>query len=184
MNHRRAVSVLFAAAAATMLVTASFGFTGVSADRGVSVAVVESENAYVGVSVCETDRGSDNGSNPVKVTVSNQFSAPFTVTLISGDGKSVEPNPNKAEIEPGDTRMYPNAFGEEQVTVEVVGGLDASVTAEVGEQCTNGISATTHGNGTATPTVTPTPSSNDTATETPTPEPTATPTPTPTPDDA
>ncbi|MFW5918171.1 MAG: hypothetical protein ACOCR0_01685 [Haloferacaceae archaeon] len=175
MNYRRAVSVLFAAAAATMLVTASFGFTGVSADRGVSIAVVDSENAYVGVSVCEKDKGNGKGSNPVKVTVSNRFSEPFRVASISGDDDSMEPNMNKGEIAPGDSETYPNVFGDEQVTVEVVGGLDATVTAEVGEQCTS--SASANGNGTDTSNATATPTSNDTATETPTPEPTATPTP-------
>ncbi|SFP28372.1 MULTISPECIES: hypothetical protein [Halolamina] len=182
MNYRRAVSVLLAVTAATMLVTGSFGFTSVSADRGVSVAVVESENAYVGVSVCEKDNGTGNGSDPVKVTVTNRFSEPFTVDEISWSDSAHQSkdrlNPKKGTLAPGESRTFNKTFGEQEVTVEVTGGLDATVTAEVGDRCNSA-----NEEGTGTPTETATPTSNETATETATPTPDTTETPTPT-DDA
>lgn len=173
MNYQRAVSVLLAVTAASMLVTGSFGFTSVSADRGVSVAVVEDENAYVGVSVCETDNGNGNGANPVKVTVTNQFAEPFTVVSISGDERSKHPNRKKGKIAPGDSETF-NVFGDKEVTVTVDGGLDATVTAEVGDQCNS--KGPNNANVNGTPTETATATSNGTETATPRPEPTGTPT--------
>jgi len=171
MTPRRAVSALFAVLAATMLVTGSFGFTSVSADRGVSINVVESENAYVGATACQTGQGNGNGSNSVKVTVTNQYSAPFTVDGIrwseSAHGSKDRLDPD-VTLAPGESETFNNAFGEQEVTVEVTDGLDASVTVEVAdEQCSNngeGVDENPDGgeNGTATPTPEPT--------ETPTPE--------------
>ncbi|KPN31215.1 hypothetical protein SY89_01958 [Halolamina pelagica] len=153
MNYQRAVSVLLAVTAASMLVTGSFGFTSVSADRGVSVAVVDSENAYVGVSVCEKDNGNENGANPVKVTVTNQFSEQFTVDRISWSDSA---HPNKSALNPevtldsGDSHTFNNAFGDQVVTVEVSDGLEATVNAEVQDRSTcktNGVGGEAHADG-------------------------------------
>jgi len=178
MNYRRAVSVLLAVTAATMLVTGSFGFTSVSADRGVSVAVVDDENAYVSVSVCRKPSGNGkqngNGANGVKVTVTNRFSESFRVAAISGDGRTVQPS-KKTEIGPGDSETYPNAFGDREVTVSVVGGLDATVTVEVGDRCNDRRSKRGGKEETETPSATPTSTPTQTPTETPTATPTLTP---------
>ncbi|QKY19146.1 hypothetical protein B4589_001665 [Halolamina sp. CBA1230] len=142
MNPRRTVSVLFAVLAATMLVTGSFGFTSVSADRGVSINVVDSENAYVGVSVCEKSNGNGNengnGANPVRVTVTNQFSDSFTVEKIAAGDSAHSSEKEKQfgrSIDSGDRDTF-NAFGDEVVTVVVTDGLDATVTVEVEEKST------------------------------------------------
>lgn len=165
MNYRRAVSVLLAATAATMLVTGSFGFTSVSADRGVDVAVVEDENAYVSVSVCQKPHGNgnENGANPVKVTVTNQYSEAFNVTTVSGDGTDKSPASGD-ELSPGESVRYNNAFAETEVTVEVTGGLDATVTSQVEGKC----GSQSGGTETATPTQTPNEPTTATPTATPT----------------
>jgi hypothetical protein len=132
MNSNRAVSVLLAAVAATMLITGSFGFTSVSAERGVSVNVVESENAYVGVSACEKSNGGDKGANPVWVVVTNQFSDTFVVDDVSWDDLQ------KARVlQPGESTTFKNAFADRSdgtVTIQVAGGLDATVTGEAKEK--------------------------------------------------
>ena len=135
MNPRRTVSVLFAALAATMLVTGSFGFTSVSADRGVSVNVVDSENAYVGVSVCKESNGEGNGAK-AEINVSNRFSDDFSVREITL-GESEEPDwmkGSKDPIPPGESETFRvKAGNHDHVTVEVTGGLDASVTVNVSD---------------------------------------------------
>ncbi|WP_435116054.1 hypothetical protein [Halolamina sp. C58] len=132
MNTHRAVSVLLAAVAATMLVTGSFGFTSVSADRGVAVNVVESEEAYVGVVACEKSNGGDNGTEPARVMVTNQFSEEFTIEDVSWDDLKDE-----RTLQPGDSTTFNNAFADTSdgtVAIEVSGGLDATVTAQVKEK--------------------------------------------------
>ncbi|GAB7013194.1 hypothetical protein [Halolamina salina] len=131
MNSRRAVSVLLAAVAATMLVTGSFGFTSVSAERGVAVNVVESENAYVNVSACEKSNGNAT-SRPARVTVTNQFSGSFTIEDVSWGDLNRE-----RTLQPGESTTFNNAFADAAdgtVTVDVTGGLDATVTAQVSEK--------------------------------------------------
>lgn len=174
MTPRRAVSVLLAVVAATMLVTGSFGFSSVSAERGVSINVVESENAYVGVSVCEISNGdgedNGNGSNPVRVTVSNQFSETFDVTEITlGGSGGPDADVDRESISTGESSTFDvKAHGYDQLTVEVADGLDASVTVDVpDEQCsTNGVGVNENRGGGQNATATPTPE----PTETPTPE--------------
>ncbi|MFW5911459.1 MAG: hypothetical protein ACOCQV_01855 [Halolamina sp.] len=140
MNHRRAVSVLLAVTAAAMLVTGSFGFTSVSADRGVSVAVVDTENAFVNASACEKSNGQDDRTNPVSVTVTNQFSDDFTVDEItweSGHPSKQASNPDEP-IEPGASETFDGTFGDDTVTVVVSGSLDAAVTVPVEGKCDRG----------------------------------------------
>ena len=139
MSHRRALSVLLAAAAAAMLVTGSFGFTSVSAERGVSVAVVDSENAYVNATACEKSKGKGAGSQGAKVTVTNQFSSEFTVDEIrwnesaqSGNNDRLDPD---EPLSPGESKTFNNAFADGELTVVVSDGLDATVSIPVEGQC-------------------------------------------------
>lgn len=130
MNPRRAVSVLLAVAAAAMLVTGSFGFTSVSAERGVAVNVVESENAYVGVSACEKSNGNGNGTEPARVMVTNQFSEEFTVDDISWGEVT-----KQLSLDPGNSTTFNNVkLSDNTVTIGVTGGLDATVTTQVKEK--------------------------------------------------
>ena len=142
MTPRRSGVLVLAVAATAMLVTGSAGFTSVSADRGVSVAVVDADDAYVGVSVCSNPASNEStGGHPVDVTVANQFSEPFTVETIawSDDAhpKETEKSPDET-LQPGESVTFTDTFGTDEVTVTVSGGLDATVTVDVGPQCTGG----------------------------------------------
>jgi hypothetical protein len=151
MSHRRALSVVLAAVAATMLVTGSFGFTSVSAERGVSVAVVDSENAYVNASACEKSSGAGEGADPVRVTVTNQFSSDFTVDEIRWND-SAQPGNNTQKkfdrtLQPGESARFDPNFGDEEVTVVVSGDLDATVTVPVDGRCNvNNVNNSSKGN--------------------------------------
>jgi hypothetical protein len=145
MTIPRAVSATLAVVAVAMLATSTMGYSSVSVDRGVQVNVVEAEDAYVNVTVCETPQangsgnGPGNGANPVKVTVTNQHAGSFTVESITWSDDA-HPNRNGMEpgdvVEPGSSVTYNNAFGTDQVTVVVSGTLDAAVTVDV-EACDN-----------------------------------------------
>lgn len=159
MTPRRSVSLVLAVAATAMLVTGTVGFTGVSAERGVSVSVVEPDDAYVDVSVCANANSKANASsaNPVDVTVSNQYSEAFTVESVEW-GADAHPNKTaiqpQVELEPGESTTFENAFGTDEVTVTVSRGLEATVTVAVRSQCSSGSNGTKTENGTATSTAT------------------------------
>lgn len=159
MTPRRSVSLLLAVAATTMLVTGTFGFTSVSADRNVSISVVESDDAYVDVSVCAnpTSQANASSANPVDVTVSNQFSEAFTVESVEW-GAEAHPNRTvirpRVDLEPGESTTFENTFGTESVTVTVSGGLEATVTVEVGPRCSKSSKGAKTENGTSSPTPT------------------------------
>lgn len=139
MTIPRAISVTLALVAVAMLATSTLGYTSASVDRGVQVNVVEAEDAYVNVSVCERGQanGQGNGANPVKVVVTNQHVGSFTVESITW---SDDAHPQKEGLEPedvvnpGSSVTYNNAFGTDEVTVAVSGSLDAEVTVDV-ETC-------------------------------------------------
>jgi hypothetical protein len=152
MTIQRAVSVMLAVVAVAMLATSTLGYTSASVDRGVQVNVVEAGDAYVNVTVCETPQAnaSGNGGDPVKVTVTNQHADSFTVESITW---SDDAHPTDTGMEPGDTLApgssvtYDNAFGTDEVTVVVSGGLDAAVTVDV-EPCDSGNSNASSGSST------------------------------------
>jgi len=139
MTIRRTVSVMLALAAVAMLATSTLGYSTASVDRGVQVNVVEAEDATVNVSVCERGQATDqgNGADPVQVTVTNQHADSFTVQSIAW---SEDAHPTDTGMEPGDTVApgssvtYDDAFGSDEVTVVVSGGLEAAVTVAV-EPC-------------------------------------------------
>lgn len=139
MTIPRAVSVTLAVVAVALLATSTLGYSSASMDRGVQVDVVDAEDAYVNATACEKPQGnnSENGANPVRVTVTNQHTDSFTVESITW---SDDAHPTKTELEPGDevgpgeTVTYNNAFGTDQVTIEVSGNFHATVTVDV-EQC-------------------------------------------------
>lgn len=73
-------SVLRLAVACTLIAAAVVGTGGytITADRPISVAVVEDDRAAVGVIACR------NGST-VRVSVTNRIDRPVTVRLVAGD---------------------------------------------------------------------------------------------------
>jgi hypothetical protein len=125
--------------AVSALALGSAGFSSVSADRSVSVSVVDNENAYVGVAACELGAGGTGNANKakqsggsasqVRLWVGNNFSSAFTVTQISGDGIDSQPK-EKEELDPGElTRFGP--FDDVDSMVVSVEGEDGSFSAEV-----------------------------------------------------
>jgi hypothetical protein len=141
MHGPRVVSIVLALAAVSMLATGTLGFTSVSAERGVSVNVVDSEDAYVGVTACApTHNGSGNGngsgagSADVYVTVTNQYSTPVVVERIEGGGNDANLDDASRVISVGEVEQYPLQFDADEVTVEVTAdGFDATVTDAVVE---------------------------------------------------
>lgn len=133
MNTQRAVSVAFAVAAAVMLATSSLGYSAVNAERGVRVEVVESEDAYVGVTVCRPGDSGGGSSDPVHVRVVNQYSDSFTVVDVTSDaGDSLPPGQQHERLDPGDSETFEPLRADDEVTVHVAGSVTATVNASVG----------------------------------------------------
>lgn len=131
MNTRRAVSIALAVAAAAMLATGSLGFSSVSAERGVQVNVVDTEDAFVNATVCRVDNG--NGDK-VRVQVTNQYSSQFTVDTITTDlGRELPPGQRSVELSPGESETFQGKLkANNEVTVVVSGKLTATVKVEIG----------------------------------------------------
>lgn len=144
MTTRRIVGLAVVAVLATSIALGSGGFSSVGAERTVEVAVVEPENAYIGVAACAKTTNESNG-DPVHVWVTNRYSEPITVaSLVGDDSETYEPNANPT-LTPGESERYEANFATEQVTVHVAGnGLEATVTVRVQSKsaCSNSLPAT------------------------------------------
>ncbi|MFC7165619.1 hypothetical protein [Halospeciosus flavus] len=130
MRRRRFLSLVLAVAAVSALAVGSGGFTSVSAERSVEVSVVENSEAYVGVQVCNkpSNKSQGNGTNPVRIHVTNRYREAFRVVAIYDDKGKHEIN---TVLETGQAWSY-NGHATEPVAVEVTGdGLSANVTADV-----------------------------------------------------
>jgi|GEM_PF-2122972 len=149
MNRSRVVAVVLAVVAVSALATGTLGFSSVTAERSVSVNVVNSSQAYVGVTACApthgngTNNGNDKtagkgkstGKADVYVMVTNQFSSPMVVEQIEGNGSDADLDKSSRVIGVGDVEKYPLQFDASEVTVEVGGnGFDATVTATVTDE--------------------------------------------------
>jgi plastocyanin len=86
------------------LVVGSSGFTNASADRSVSVQVVDDDRAFVGYQA--HDRTVENGETVALVTVENRFDHPVQVTDVEiEDGAITISNPMKpGPIHSGESR--------------------------------------------------------------------------------
>jgi hypothetical protein len=154
MSRTKLLSVLLAVVAVSALALGSAGFSSVSADRSVSVSVVDNEDAYVGVAACElgasnsgeettaaettttaadtteTDTAStETAASPsrVRLWVGNNFSSPFTVERISSGEQSRYPG---VEVEPGELVRF-NALDDTGSLVVYVAGEGGSFSVEV-----------------------------------------------------
>ncbi|MFC7165626.1 hypothetical protein [Halospeciosus flavus] len=126
---------VLAVAAVSALAVGSGGFSSVSADRIVEVNVVESQNAYVGVLACEkanaTSNATKNGTNPVRITVTNRYTEAITVVAIHDDRGTTIPQKTKASLRPGESQHF-SGHANESVIVDIAGdGLSANITADV-----------------------------------------------------
>lgn len=87
MGRIRTLSIALALLAATGLLVSSMGMMSVAADRGVSVAVVDDDAAYVGYQTA--DLTVTDGERVDLVTVTNRFYGPVSVTNVSVDAEGV-----------------------------------------------------------------------------------------------
>jgi hypothetical protein len=80
MNGRKALSLALAGIAVMSLAFGTGAFTSVSAERGVSVAVVDDDNAYVGYNSSLERSAVESGDTIPLVEIRNQFAQHVTVT--------------------------------------------------------------------------------------------------------
>jgi hypothetical protein len=125
----RTLSLALLLVASAGLVVGSSGFTNASADRSVSVQVVDDDRAFVGYQA--DDRTVENGEAVALVTVENRFDHPVQVTDVEiEDGDVAISNPTK----PGP--IYSGDAGDIRGTVECTPGdstdirLTVTVTGE------------------------------------------------------
>lgn len=131
--NRRAWVVIAAATVALATTVGTGAVSSISAERGMNVAVVDDEEAYLGLDV-ETVT-TENGTE-VNVTVSNQFPDGTTLDVtVSHDG--VTAYPGKHSLESGETRWvaFENATCDGTVTVTATGD-DVAVELERDVDCT------------------------------------------------
>jgi hypothetical protein len=147
MSRLKLLSVALAVAAAAALVTGSAGFSSMSAERGVSVSVVEDDRALVNVEACHTSANPNQGNRtPVKVRVTNQLPTDLTVEHVNGQ----DVPPGQATVAPGGQVVFNQAYDApvSEVTVELEsdGGTGVTLTRTVVEKanCPFNIG---HGNG-------------------------------------
>jgi hypothetical protein len=120
----RLVAIGLALVAAVSLTAASGGFSAVTADRSVGVAVVDHEDAYVGVQAAAAKNGTD-------VTVTNRYDGDVTVERIAGNESVVHPD---VRLAPGESATFETDLASDTVTVAVEGSdLRARIDATVNE---------------------------------------------------
>lgn len=135
MNRTKALSLVLLLIASMGLVSGSFGFTSVSAERGVSVQVVDDESAFVGYQSSDlTVRDSETID---LVTVTNRFADNIDVMDVTiSDGSFTISDPTMpTAISPGErgtiqatVDCIPHETQEIEVTVTVNG---SGVTAQL-----------------------------------------------------
>lgn len=132
MNRRWVYGAVLALAVASLLGTG--GFSTISADRGVSVAVTGNDNAYLGY-----EANCHDGT--LNITITNRFDETLTDGSVTIAGNETE----LSEIESGENVTVTfNVSGSgnqainagDPVTVEVSGaGISAELDRTVPEQC-------------------------------------------------
>lgn len=85
MKYRQLGLIVAVLAALSMTLTGTAGFTGVEADRGVQVAVVDDDTAYLGVE--QAPSNTTDGTADLNVTVTNRFptGTELAVTVETGN---------------------------------------------------------------------------------------------------
>lgn len=81
MIQRRELLLLVAFATALGFALGTGGVSSISADRGVDVAVVEDDQAYLGFEQDTTE--ADNGTTTLEVTVKNQYPTQTTLSTVT-----------------------------------------------------------------------------------------------------
>lgn len=126
MGRIRTLSIVLALLAATGLLVGSMGVTSVHADRGVSVAVVDDDSAYVGYE--SSDMTVADGDRVDLVTVTNRFFGPVSVTdvAVAADGVAFE-NLSAPSLDSGEQAVIAGTVDCEGATTATV---EITVTVE------------------------------------------------------
>lgn len=124
MTRLKTLSLALAVLAGAGLLFGTAGFSAVSADRGVSVAVVDDESAMIGYQ--SSDGNVEDGATVDLVTVANRYTGDIDVTNVSvdADGFEVDDVTEPTGIEPG-------ANGTIEGTVSCAPGENATVAVTV-----------------------------------------------------
>ncbi|WP_256297252.1 hypothetical protein [Haloarchaeobius salinus] len=135
MTRLKLLSAVLAVAAAAALVTGSAGFSSVTAERGVSVSVVEDDQALVNVEACYTSANPNQGTQtPVTVRVTNQLPSALTVEHVN----DVDVTDGQETVAPGGQVMFNQPYDSpvSAVTVELEseGGTGVTLTRTVVEK--------------------------------------------------
>lgn len=137
MNLLRSASVTLAVIAAAVLMFGTVGFGSTTADRGMSVAVVDDDNAYVGYETSDIEANASDEVSLVEIT--NRFGSDTAVDVVNvtidvdgvnASGIVIEPAHLPDSIGPGESGTVTGTVeqcslgetGTVQVTVEVEGG--------------------------------------------------------------
>lgn len=132
MNRRWVYAALLVFAA--LLILGTGGFSAMSADRGVSVAVADDEEAYVGYEA--TCDGPD-----LEITITNQFDSELTDGSVTVGGEQVSLLDDEESIGPGETETvtFNGVDSGSDVTVTVEGeGISAELDRAVPCTAANG----------------------------------------------
>ena len=135
MNKAKALSLLLLIVAGTGLVFASFGFTSVSVERGLSVQVVNDERAYVGYQ--SSDLTVRDGETAGLVTVKNRLTHTIDIVDVTIEGRSLtirnlttptNISPGEGKAIRGTVECTPNVTQEAELTVTLRGsGVDMRI---------------------------------------------------------
>lgn len=105
MTHRRELLLLVALATAIGLTLGTSGFSSVSADRGIDVAVTDDEQAFLTFEQNTTDTA--NGTTAIEVTVGNQYPAGTTLSTVTvtANGTTTDLAEN-SQLSSGESRTH------------------------------------------------------------------------------
>ena len=142
MSVLKKLSMSLAVIAVLSLVMGGLGFSSVSAERGVDIAVVDDEHAFVGYQ-SEDCEGVESGENITLVNVTNRFHTDVDVENVEVTSNNPDvsfKSPTKPrEIEPGDSGIIeaevdtcrPTSSAKVTATITVVGnGINATIFGE------------------------------------------------------
>jgi len=116
-----------------LAVPAASGFSAVSADRSVEVAVADDDEAYLGVAQELSNTNMSTGTTDIDVTVTNRFGSKITLdtveVTVNGDTKELE------SLGPGEdgTAKFTGVDCSREIDVAASGsGVDVELDREIG----------------------------------------------------
>jgi len=133
MSRRRTFLLVVALVTTLGLTLGTGGFSSVSADRGIDIAVTDDEQAFLAFSQNTTD--TTNGTTAVDVTVGNQYPAgtALSTVTVTINGTAVDLAEN-GQLSTGASRTYTfeSVACDETIEIEAAGsGVEVSFNRSV-----------------------------------------------------